>query len=94
MLTRDNVHKYSDLGAGAATKAWLTACCRTLIVGLNATSITSASIEINERFNVSDTQFPNSYWPVTSWGIGAALAPMVILPIMEANGMRPGYLVS
>lgn len=66
---------------------------RTFIVGFNATSITTAAAEINERFGISDERFPNSFWPVTSWGVGAALAPMVVLPIMEDFGMRPGYLV-
>ena len=66
---------------------------RTFVVGFNATSITSAAIEINERFGVSDARFPNSFWPVTSWGVGAALAPMVVLPVMEDFGMRIGYLV-
>jgi len=65
----------------------------TLIVGLNSTSITSAAIEINERFGVSDEKFPHSFWPVTAWNTGAALAPMVILPIMEEFGFRIGYLV-
>jgi hypothetical protein len=65
----------------------------TLIVGLNSTSITSAAIEINKRFGISDETFPNSFWPVTAWNIGAALAPMVILPIMEDFGVRIGYLV-
>ena len=70
-------------------KSW----SRTLIVGLNATAITSAAQDINTRFNISDEHFPNSFWPVTAWITGAALAPMVILPIMEDFGMRIGYLV-
>lgn len=65
----------------------------TFIVGFNATSITSAANEINGRFGVSDEHFPNSFWPVTSWTFGAALAPMIALPIMEERGMRPGYIV-
>lgn len=65
----------------------------TLIVGLNATAMTSAAQEINARFGVSDLRFPNSYWPVVSWTVGAALAPMIVLPIMEDFGMRIGYLV-
>lgn len=72
----------------------LVACYVTFIVGLNATALTAAVSEANETFHVSDETIPNSYWPVTSWNMGAALAPMVILPIMENHGMRPGYLTS
>jgi MFS family permease len=66
---------------------------RTLIVGINSTSITAAATSINKRFGVSDESFPNSFWPVTAWNGGAALAPMVVLPIMEKYGMRTGYLI-
>ena len=82
------MYKYSHRHGG------LTSFQRTFIVGFNATSITSAAIEINRRFGISDEHFPNSFWPVTSWTVGAALAPMVILPIMEDFGMKVGYLVS
>lgn len=70
----------------------LVACYVTFIIGLNATALTAAVSETNNTFHVSDDAFPNSYWPVTAWNMGAALAPMVILPIMEDHGMRPGYL--
>jgi MFS family permease len=62
-------------------------------VGLNATSITTAATTINQRFGVGDEKFPSSFWPVTAWNGGAALAPMVILPVMEKYGMRTGYLI-
>src|ERR1700749_4169469 len=64
------------------------------IVGLNATGIASAPTPINERFGISDTNFPNSFWPVVSWTVGAAIVPMIILPLMEGYGERPGYLLS
>lgn len=66
---------------------------RTFIVGVNSTSITSASEDISHRFNFSDEHFPNSFWPVTSWNAGAAVAPLVVLPLMEGVGVRTGYLV-
>ena len=62
-------------------------------MGLNATSITAAATTINQRFGVNDENFPNSFWPVTAWNGGAALAPMVILPLMEKYGMRTCYLI-
>lgn len=65
----------------------------TLIVGINATAIASAAEEINHEFGVSDEHFPHSYWPVCSWNFGAALVPLVALPLMENFGVRTGYLV-
>ncbi|OAL19515.1 hypothetical protein AYO22_09677 [Fonsecaea multimorphosa] len=78
-----------------ATRRWGVvglACYVTFIVGWNATTVSGAAIEIGEYFGVSDQSFPNSFWPVTSWTTGAAVAPMIVLPIMEDFGVRPGYL--
>ncbi|KIW29454.1 uncharacterized protein PV07_05268 [Cladophialophora immunda] len=80
-----------------ATRRWSVvclACYVTFIVGWNATTVSGAAIEIGEYFGVSDQSFPNSFWPVTSWTTGAAVAPMIVLPIMEDFGVRPGYLIS
>lgn len=63
-------------------------------VGLNATGIASAPTPINEEFGISDATFPNSFWQVASWTVGAAIVPMVLLPLMEEYGVRPGYLLS
>ncbi|KAF2495769.1 putative MFS transporter [Lophium mytilinum] len=79
------------------TKKWsvtLTACYVTLIVGFNATALTAAVSQTNAQFHVSDASFPHSVWPVTAWNTGGALAPMVVLPIMEDYGTRPGYLIT
>ena len=80
-----------------ATKKWsvtLIACYVTFIVGFNATALTAAVSQTNATFDVSDAAFPNSVWPVTAWNTGGALAPMVVLPIMEEHGTRPGYLMT
>ena len=65
----------------------------TMTVGLNATSITTPSKIIAEHFHVSDEGFTKSFWPVTTWNTGAALGPMVGLPLLENFGVRNGYLV-
>ena len=81
----------------SATQKWsvtLIACYVTFIVGFNATALTAAVSQTNTTFNVSDAAFPNSVWPVTAWNTGGALAPMVVLPIMEEHGTRPGYLTT
>lgn len=61
---------------------------------MNSTSITAAVTPINDLFRITDKTVLNSYWPVTSWNTGAALAPMFILPLLEKHGMRAGYLLS
>lgn len=78
-------------------KKWritLLACYVTFIVGFNATALTAAVKQTNEAFHISDDSFPKSVWPVTAWNTGGALAPMVVLPIMEDYGVRFGYIVT
>jgi MFS family permease len=79
------------------SKKWavtLTTCFVCFAVGLNATGIASAPTPINERFGISDEHFPNSFWPVASWTVGAAIVPMVILPLMEEYSVYWGYILS
>ncbi|KAF5559638.1 multidrug resistant protein [Fusarium napiforme] len=65
----------------------------TFISMMNGTIITTAHEAIGEDFNVSDENFPHSYWPVASWGLGGALFSLVLLPIMEDFGMRLVFLL-
>lgn len=78
------------------SKKWmitLLACFMTFLVQVNGTMMTSAAEQINETFRVSDEHFPHSYWPVLSWNLGSAAAPMLGLPLMENFGVRWSYLV-
>jgi MFS family permease len=59
---------------------------------MNGTMITVAHEQIGAAFNVGDTHFPNSYWAVTSWTLGGALACLLLLPIMEDFGVRSTFL--
>lgn len=61
---------------------------------MNGTIISVAHKAINEEFHVSDATFPHSYWPITSWGIGGALFPLVLFPVMEDFGIRTVFLVT
>lgn len=65
----------------------------TFAVQLNGTMMTSAAEQINESFSISDEGFPRSYWPVLSWNLGGAAAPLLGLPLMENFGVRNSYLV-
>ena len=51
------------------------------------------ALVIGEHFHVADTSFPHSFWPVTVWNTGAAIGPMVGMPILENFGIRKGYMV-
>ncbi|KAF2660124.1 MFS general substrate transporter [Lophiostoma macrostomum CBS 122681] len=76
------------------SKKWrvtLLVCFMTLAVQINGTEMTSAAEHINESFRVSDEKFPHSYWPVLSWNLGGAAAPMLALPLMERFGVRWSY---
>jgi MFS family permease len=59
---------------------------------MNGTIITVAHKAISEEFHISDATFPHSYWLTTSWGIGAALCPLVLFPVMDDFGVRPVVL--
>lgn len=63
-----------------------------LLLPLNGTSITVASKQINSDFNISDANFPNSYWAVTSWSLGGAVFIILGLPLLEDLGVRKGYM--
>ncbi|CEF78688.1 hypothetical protein FGSG_03814 [Fusarium graminearum PH-1] len=65
----------------------------TFISMMNGAIITTAHEAIGEDFNISDENFPHSYWPVTSWGLGGAIFSLVLLPIMEDFGMRIVFLL-
>lgn len=61
---------------------------------LNGTIITVAHVVINKQFKISDTSFPNSYWPVTSWAVGGGIFSLIILPLMEDFGLRSAFLTT
>ncbi|KAH7389845.1 multidrug transporter [Pyrenochaeta sp. MPI-SDFR-AT-0127] len=80
----------------ANSKKWrvtLLACFMTFVVQLNGTMMTSAAEQINQSFHISDEHFPHSYWPVLSWNLGGAAAPLLALPLMENFGVRISYLI-
>ncbi|PYI08229.1 putative MFS multidrug transporter, partial [Aspergillus sclerotiicarbonarius CBS 121057] len=62
------------------------------ICSMNGTILTVAHKAISDEFHIPDTTFPNTYWLITSWGVGAALCPLFLFPIMEDFGIRPVLL--
>ncbi|KAB8071374.1 MFS multidrug transporter [Aspergillus leporis] len=78
-------------------KKWmsmLTSCWVTFIVGLNATSITTAAESISLEFNLENGIFEYNFFAVMAWNAAAAFVPLVTLPLMEAYGMRIGFLIA
>ena len=67
----------------------------TILVGLNSTVIATPGPTIVQEFNigVENPDLDNAVWPITAWNTGAALGPMIIIPLLEALGMRYGCLV-
>ena len=57
--------------------------------GASAFNLSVAHTAISTAFYISDEPFPHSYWTTTSWGLGAALIPLVLFPAMEDVGVRP-----
>ncbi|QIW96422.1 hypothetical protein AMS68_001940 [Peltaster fructicola] len=78
------------------SRKWLVtgiALLGTLLLPLNGTSITVAAGQINADFGVSDADFPNSYWVVTSWSVGGGIFIIFFLPLMEDLGVKAGYII-
>ncbi|KAJ5107963.1 hypothetical protein N7456_004638 [Penicillium angulare] len=66
----------------------------TFLTMMNGTIITVAHEAMAQEFNISDSSFPNSYWPVTSWTIGGGIFALFFLPLMEDFGVRLPFLGS
>lgn len=47
-----------------------------------------------QRFHVSTDPFPHLFWATTSWNVGAALFPLLFVPLTEQVGRMPGYFGS
>ncbi|PWY86813.1 MFS multidrug transporter [Aspergillus heteromorphus CBS 117.55] len=81
----------------SSRKKWLNimlALVTTYTAQMNGTMITVAHDAINSEFHVSDSSFPNSYWPVASWTMGGVVFSLLILPIMEDFGIRRTFLIT
>ena len=82
----------------SATKKWqqfIAGSLVTFLVGLNSTVIATPGPTIAQQFGI-DTKNPdldNVVWPITAWNTGAALGPLICIPLLETLGMRRGYLV-
>jgi MFS family permease len=44
-------------------------------------------------WHVQNDPFPNLYWATASWNVGAALFPLLFVPLTENTGRMPGYFI-
>jgi hypothetical protein len=72
----------------------VTVCFISILTGLPAGSYGAGNELMASRFNVQNEPFPNLYWATCSWNIGAALFPLLFVPLTENTGRMPGYFVS
>jgi hypothetical protein len=72
----------------------VTVCFISILTGLPAGSYGAGNEYMASLFNVQNEPFPNLYWATCSWNIGAALFPLVFVPLTENTGRMPGYFVS
>lgn len=59
--------------------------------GLPAGAYGSGNPQMAKLFHVDNDSFPNLYWATCSWNMGAALFPLVFVPLTEGTGRMPGY---
>lgn len=45
------------------------------------------------EWHIDETQFPYLAFALVSWNMGAAIAPVVFVPLTENIGRIPGYFV-
>lgn len=69
----------------------MTVCFISILTGLPAGSYGAGNDWMVSRFNVQNEPFPNLYWATCSWNVGAALFPLVFVPLTENTGRMPGY---
>lgn len=66
----------------------------TLVTLSDGTLFTAAHEAIAHEFGVDKSKFAHTYWPVTTWALGAATFALFILPLMEDFGHYYGFLGS
>ncbi|KAI5298682.1 hypothetical protein KEM55_003083, partial [Ascosphaera atra] len=62
--------------------------------GIPAGSYGSGNDGMGKDFHVSNDPFPHLSWGTVSWNMGAALIPLIIVPLTESFGRMPGYFIS
>lgn len=48
---------------------------------------------IASQFDIMNKPFDNTIWATVSWNIGAAVWPLIFVPLTESKGRMPGYVL-
>lgn len=72
----------------------VTVCFISILTGLPAGSYGAGNEYMASLWSVQNEPFPNLYWATCSWNMGAALFPLIFVPLTENTGRMPGYFVS
>lgn len=78
------------------TYKWIltvTVCFVSILTGLPAGSYGSGNDWMAPLWHVQNNPFPNLYWATASWNVGAALFPLLFVPLTENTGRMPGYFI-
>ncbi|KAF9694212.1 hypothetical protein EKO04_008043 [Ascochyta lentis] len=87
---KDNPFNWSPTYKWVVT---VTVCFVSILTGLPAGSYGSGNDWMSPLWNVQNDPFPNLYWATTSWNMGAALFPLLFVPLTENTGRMPGYFI-
>ncbi|KAF2162836.1 hypothetical protein M409DRAFT_68829 [Zasmidium cellare ATCC 36951] len=74
--------------------ATLTTCFISILTGLPAGAYGAASAQMMDEWNVDNQSFPFLSFALVTWNMGAAIFPLVFVPLTETTGRMPGYFVS
>lgn len=72
----------------------VTVCFVSILTGLPAGSYGVGASYYSSQFNILTAPFDNSIWATVSWNIGAAVWPLIFVPLTEAKGRMPGCVIS
>lgn len=65
-----------------------------ILTGLPAGAYGSGNVQMEAEFGISQDNFPWLYWATASWNVGAAVWPLLFVPLTENTGRMPGYFAS
>jgi len=71
----------------------VTVCFISILTGLPAGSYGAGNDWMGPLWHVQNEPFPNLYWATCSWNLGAAIWPLLFVPLTENTGRMPGYFV-
>ncbi|KAF2201867.1 MFS multidrug transporter-like protein [Delitschia confertaspora ATCC 74209] len=87
----DNPFNWSPLYKWTLT---ITVCFISILTGLPAGSYGAGNELMAPRFSVQNEPFPNLFWATCSWNVGAAVFPLLFVPLTENTGRMPGYFAA